>query len=174
MTGIKLLIWTSILQSINSYPMCSRSFIHALKATLLFISVTGVLVGCSDQTVEKHDYTGWKTYAGTKDAMRFSANDQITRQNINQLKVAWTYSSGDKDSLNRSQNQCNPIVVDEILFGTSGTRGHRRRDPVRRQREFCPATAYRRTGRCGRRAGGAADVSAQPPHVHPAALTPAA
>ena len=90
-----------------------------LRTGLTCIFLAGFLFGCKDQNVEGHDYKGWKSYAGTKDAMRYSANDQITKQNVSQLKVAWTYSSGDKDSLNRSQNQCNPIVIDDVLYGTS-------------------------------------------------------
>ena len=90
-----------------------------LKTWLTCIILMCFLVGCTNQRVEKHDYTGWKAYAGTKDAMRYSANDQITKQNVSQLKAAWVYSSGDKDSLNRSQNQCNPIVINGVLYGTS-------------------------------------------------------
>lgn len=65
------------------------------------------------------DYTGWRTYAGSKDGIRYSSNEQINTANVAQLQVAWSYSSGDKDPENRTQNQCNPIVVDGILYGTS-------------------------------------------------------
>jgi len=62
---------------------------------------------------------GWQTYAGTKEGNRYSSDDGINKENVNQLKIAWIYSSGDKDSANRSQNQCNPIIVNGILYGTS-------------------------------------------------------
>ncbi len=64
-------------------------------------------------------YTGWENYAGTKDGLRYSSNTQINTNNVHKLKIAWRYSSHDKDSLNRSQNQCNPIVIDGILYGVS-------------------------------------------------------
>lgn len=64
-------------------------------------------------------YSGWATYAGSKDGNRYSSNDQITAGNVSQLQVAWTYGTNDKDTGNRSQNQCNPIMVDGILYGTS-------------------------------------------------------
>ncbi|MGA9270528.1 MAG: c-type cytochrome, partial [Lutimonas sp.] len=99
--------------------MSYRASYSFLKATLSCTFLIFLLLGCEEQKTEKQDYTSWTTYAGTKDAMRYSANDQITKQNVNQLKVAWSYGSGDKDSLNRSQNQCNPIVIDGILYGTS-------------------------------------------------------
>ncbi len=36
-----------------------------------------------------------------------------------ELEVAWTYASGDADSLNRSQIQCNPLIVAGTLYGTN-------------------------------------------------------
>ena len=65
------------------------------------------------------DYTGWTTYAGSKDGIRYSSNHQINVQNVSQLKVAWTFSSGDSDSENHTQNQCNPIMIGRILYGTT-------------------------------------------------------
>jgi quinoprotein glucose dehydrogenase len=52
---------------------------------------------------------------GGFDGARYSSNDQVNDGNVSQLQVAWTYSSNDKDTGNRSQIQCNPIVVDGIL-----------------------------------------------------------
>jgi quinoprotein glucose dehydrogenase len=87
------------------------------KLTGIIIVVIS-LASCIDRSTEQ--YSGeWKTYAGSKEGNRYSSNDQITPQNVSGLKVAWTFSSNDKDPDNRSQNQCNPIVVDGILFGVS-------------------------------------------------------
>src|SRR5690606_7758190 len=57
--------------------------------------------------------------SGTKDGNRYSSNEQINLGNVDQLKVAWSYSTHDKDTSNRSEIQCNPIVVDGILYGVS-------------------------------------------------------
>ena len=43
----------------------------------------------------------------------------INRQNVAELELAWTYSTADADSAGRTQIQCNPIIVDSMLFGTS-------------------------------------------------------
>jgi quinoprotein glucose dehydrogenase len=64
-------------------------------------------------------YSGWQTYAGTKEGNRYSSNEEINLSNVYHLKVAWTFSTKDKDTANRSQNQCNPIVVNGVLYGTS-------------------------------------------------------
>lgn len=82
----------------------------------LLILIAGLLIfSCK----EKVDYSGWSTYAGSKAGNRFSSNTHITPENVARLEVAWTYTSGDKDPDNRSQNQCNPIMIDGILYGTT-------------------------------------------------------
>ncbi|NER10458.1 quinoprotein glucose dehydrogenase [Muriicola jejuensis] len=80
-----------------------------------------VMNGCEIESDKKEapDYSSWENYAGTKDGSRYSSLEEIDLSNVRNLQVAWRYSSGDKDTLNRSQNQCNPIVVDGILYGSS-------------------------------------------------------
>src|SRR5882757_8168781 len=80
-----------------------------------------MLVSCKQSPVNypAKGYEGWTTYAGTKDGSRYSAAEQITLKNVAGLKVAWTYSSHDKDAGNQTQNQCNPIVIGETLYGST-------------------------------------------------------
>lgn len=85
---------------------------------LRLIFLGAFITACSLQA-PKEDYKNWSAYAGSKDAIRYSANDEITPENVAHLEVAWTFSSHDKDSANRSQNQCNPIMVDKILYGAT-------------------------------------------------------
>jgi quinoprotein glucose dehydrogenase len=35
------------------------------------------------------------------------------------LKLAWVYHTGDADTVNYSQIQCNPVIVNGVLYGTS-------------------------------------------------------
>ena len=37
-------------------------------------------------------YTTWSQYAGGSNSSQFSALDQINKDNVNQLEVAWTYT----------------------------------------------------------------------------------
>jgi quinoprotein glucose dehydrogenase len=69
--------------------------------------------------LQPNDYSGWTTYAGSKDGIRYSSNMQLNPSTVQKLSVAWTFSTNDKDTGNRSQIQCNPIVVDGVLYGTS-------------------------------------------------------
>ena len=82
--------------------------------------VAGIYASCKNQQGNQNsNYSGWPAYAGSKEGLRYSSNDEITLNNVNKLKVMWTFGTGDKDTANRSQNQCNPIMVDGILYGTS-------------------------------------------------------
>ena len=85
---------------------------------LLIVCV--ILSNCKSNTKDAAmAYSTWGAYAGSKDGIRYSSNNQITTANVSQLQVAWTYNSFDRDTANRTQNQCNPIMVDGILYGTT-------------------------------------------------------
>lgn len=61
----------------------------------------------------------WPAYSGGKGAAQYSPIDQINRENVQELKVAWKFATGDADPNNKSQIQCNPIIIDGILYGSS-------------------------------------------------------
>jgi quinoprotein glucose dehydrogenase len=84
----------------------------------VFIPLLGLAFACS-QTSEDH-YANWRVKGGTPDGIQYSSLRSITKENVSQLKVAWTYRSGDADTVeNRTQIQCNPIIVKDTLFGTT-------------------------------------------------------
>ena len=61
----------------------------------------------------------WPVYLGDKGAGQYSALDQITPGNVARLEVAWTYHCGDAEKNNLSQIQCNPLVIDGVLYATT-------------------------------------------------------
>jgi quinoprotein glucose dehydrogenase len=60
----------------------------------------------------------WPVYLGDSGRSHYSPVDQINKTNVDQLDIAWTYYAGDIRP-GRSQIECNPIVVDGVLYGTS-------------------------------------------------------
>ena len=64
--------------------------------------------------------------AGDPGHTQYSPLDQIDTSNVDRLEVAWTYRTGDARDEGRSQIQCNPIVVDGVLYATIGPGGHLR------------------------------------------------
>ncbi len=59
---------------------------------------------------------GWPVNGGPNN-IRYSALTQINRENVNRLKMAWTYDS--HDAFKDSEMQSNPIVVDGVLYATT-------------------------------------------------------
>jgi len=73
--------------------------------------------GCSPQ--EKETYKNWQFYGGTKDARHYSSLTEIDTNNVSQLRMAWAYHAGNADTLVNTQIQCNPIIIDGTLYGTT-------------------------------------------------------
>jgi len=61
----------------------------------------------------------WRSHGGDPGHTQYSPLDQIDTCNVDRLEVAWTYRTGDARDEGRSQIQCNPIVVDGVLYATS-------------------------------------------------------
>jgi len=75
------------------------------------------LLSCKSETEKKSYGTReWKEYLGGPERNHYSPLDQITKENVGQLKIAWEYHT--KDS---GQIQCNPIIVDGVLYAMTAT-----------------------------------------------------
>jgi len=71
-------------------------------------------VAASDRAVAQTD---WPVYGGNAEGTRYSKLQQIDRANVANLKVAWTYDTG--DAFPESEMECQPIVVDGVLYATT-------------------------------------------------------
>lgn len=63
--------------------------------------------------------TNWSAYLGDKGATHYSSLSQITPDNVSTLVPVWTYHAGGVSPQNRSQIQCNPLIIDGVLYGTT-------------------------------------------------------
>jgi len=91
--------------------MWKKAYIYFLKLLVI------ILVYCACSYNE--NYTNWEVTGGSKENIRYSALTQIDTANVHQLKVAWIYNSEGGDSLNFGPMQCNPIIVNKVLYGVS-------------------------------------------------------
>lgn len=64
-------------------------------------------------------YKEWKIAGGNYESIHYSSLNQIDTSNVNSLKVAWTYQSEKGDSTQFGPMECNPIIVDNVLYGVS-------------------------------------------------------
>lgn len=82
-----------------------------MKTTLLLLIF---LTGCC---FAQENFRGWDTVGGTAANLHYSALDQINKDNVSRLRIAWTYDSG--DAYPNSDVQCNPIVVGGVMYVTT-------------------------------------------------------
>lgn len=59
----------------------------------------------------------WSAYLGDAGGSHYSSLAQLTPANVARLQPAWTFRAGDGTAT--SQIQCNPLIVDGVLYGTS-------------------------------------------------------
>jgi len=103
-----------------------------LNKKLKYAGIVLILVSlfsCGGPTTESNESiykTGknFPVYGGNKKGNRYSPLDQITKDNVNKLEVAWMYKARESDTISNvrsrfSQIQCQPIVIDGVLYGTT-------------------------------------------------------
>jgi quinoprotein glucose dehydrogenase len=84
--------------------------IHCLSISLLLsLAAYGQTPAAPNRT--------WSMFGGGPDNIHYSTLDQINRENVHSLQVAWTFDSGDQHP--KSEMECNPIVVDGVLYATT-------------------------------------------------------
>jgi quinoprotein glucose dehydrogenase len=81
----------------------------ALVATLLASGFIGAAQSPGRRS------TDWG-YGGGPDQIRYSPLAQVTRANVRQLELAWTYDTGEPGAM-----QTQPVVVDGVLYGYTPT-----------------------------------------------------
>lgn len=78
---------------------------------IFLLSLPIFIFSCTSTEV---DYTEWSQYLGDGARSHYTTLDQINKENLGDLEVAWTWESPDT-----GQMQMNPIVVDGTLYGVT-------------------------------------------------------
>ncbi|MEI2267206.1 glucose/quinate/shikimate family membrane-bound PQQ-dependent dehydrogenase [Erwinia sp. CGal63] len=66
-----------------------------------------------------NEQKNWDNYGNTPGGSRFVALDQITRDNVKDLKVAWTFHTGDipeSPTGNGAEDQQTPLQIGDVLY----------------------------------------------------------
>ncbi|MBW7891668.1 MAG: pyrroloquinoline quinone-dependent dehydrogenase [Chitinophagaceae bacterium] len=92
-----------------------------MKHHLHFLSsaLPGIMIVASCTNKQPVKDTDWDSYLGDKSVSHFSTLNQIDTNNVQKLVPVWTYHSGDTNQQSASQIQCNPLVINGVLYGTS-------------------------------------------------------
>ncbi len=85
------------------------------KLIIGFNIIFFVLSGC----IGKDTFKKWENYRGDPGANCYSTLDQINKENVHELQPAWIFHTGDASEGSRSTIECNPVIVDNIIYVTS-------------------------------------------------------
>jgi len=77
-----------------------------IALTLLF-----VYLSCNNDTSAPYNHTTWSQYGGGPDQSKFFDGSEITKENVGQMQVAWTYPTDDNVPY-----MFQPIVVDTTMY----------------------------------------------------------
>ncbi|MEY3737532.1 MAG: hypothetical protein RL544_310 [Bacteroidota bacterium] len=88
---------------------------HSTNKWLLFLSVS-LMLACGPQ---QPTYLSWAKTGGGSENLKYSALQQIDTTNYAKLSVAWVYHSENNDSTKFGPMECNPIIVENIMYGVS-------------------------------------------------------
>ncbi len=83
------------------------------RTTFALIALASLFayLGCNTETSSSYDHKSWKQYGGGPDQSKYFDAPQITKANVNQMKLAWFYPTS--DSL---PNFFSPVIVDSIMY----------------------------------------------------------
>ncbi|MBX2963828.1 MAG: PQQ-binding-like beta-propeller repeat protein [Cyclobacteriaceae bacterium] len=82
--------------------------VSSIASRILFLIVPFLFIRCSSDSSE---HTTWSHYGGSPDQSKYFDASQITKENVNQLQVAWTYPVSDN-----APSSFSPIIVDTIMY----------------------------------------------------------
>jgi quinoprotein glucose dehydrogenase len=92
-----------------------------MKKTIIIIVCQGLLyLLASCGSIGESKNVDWRYYGGDSGGTRYSELTQINTESVKSLKVAWEYDTGEEvNSEKPLANQCQPIVVKGVLYGTT-------------------------------------------------------
>jgi quinoprotein glucose dehydrogenase len=112
-------IWSHPLQSegifalgmTNARRVAGTLFVLAAGASLFCFLALGKATGSRLSARDKQQQD-WTAYGGAAENDHYSSLAEINRSNVKQLKVAWTYDTGEPGGL-----QTSPLIVGGVLYG---------------------------------------------------------
>src|SRR5882724_11784202 len=101
---------------------CTKKTTHAIRVfSILFLLLFSSSLAIAQQPAAASD--GWNSYGGDPGGSRYSTASQISRENVAQLKVAWTFHTGasqlETKLIRKAAFESTPILFDNKLFLTS-------------------------------------------------------
>jgi quinoprotein glucose dehydrogenase len=98
------------------YPLLKR-WLNPKLSLLITLVAFILLVGYQSDDDKNRS---WRIYKADAESSSYSDLNQITTSNVNQLQLAWIFNPNDaKIGARPGSSECNPIIIDGILYATS-------------------------------------------------------
>lgn len=90
-------------------------FIHRTFPLIFFLILMFSFTGCENKKTRT-----WSVYKADAESSSYSPLDDINKENVKNLQIAWTFYPNDARNKDRITNsECNPIIIDGIMYATS-------------------------------------------------------
>ena len=83
--------------------------VKTVVLTLIAFALGLSILGSQQKDPSQYD---WPVYGGAPDNSHYSPLKQINRSNVKQLRMAWSFDSGEEGGL-----QTSPLIVDGVVYG---------------------------------------------------------
>ena len=95
----------------------------SMKKCLFVIALLAISAGPQDRPSAQGDTSGeWRTYGADLASTRYKPFDQITKDNFNNLEVAWRFKTDNLGPRPEFNFQGTPLMVGGWIYTTAGTR----------------------------------------------------
>ncbi len=92
------------------------TFPSAKKLLAYFLLAATICLSCQREP----DYDrSWSVYKADASSSSYSPLTQVNKENVHQLQVAFQFNPNDARGSRPGNNECNPIIIDSILYATS-------------------------------------------------------
>lgn len=95
-----------------------------LNKSILVVSIiwlTGLIIGCKPDVDSVNIHRTWSFYKGDETSSSYTPLNEINLSNVSQLENAWTFQMSDLAHGEAPvSSQCNPIIVDGVMYANSG------------------------------------------------------
>jgi quinoprotein glucose dehydrogenase len=96
----------------------NASYVTLMSELLLVVSALPLILSACSTYKNTTSYAGknWGSFAGDNTKSRYSTLKQVNKQNVGQLKQAWSHRSGDFSDPLKTTNECNPMALEGVVF----------------------------------------------------------
>ena len=89
-----------------------------------FLAIAGLLIVAAASLAAQYGTTNgeWRSYAGDPGSTKYSPLDQINKDNVKNLRIAWRFKTDNYGSRPEYNMQVTPLVVNGVMYAQAGAR----------------------------------------------------